>query len=315
MAEIHQGVITVESQPGEGTIFTLEIPILKTAYGADFRSEHEEVLSEVVTESTEEESDQYEENEMEFDEENKPVILIIEDNYEIRDYISSLLSEQGKILLAENGEEGLQLATEHIPDIILSDIMMPVMDGIEFTKRCKNNLNTSHIPIILLTAKDSTESEIEGLTFGADDYITKPFNPQILKLKVNNLIKLTKKQKEEASVDIKKLNEREQQFITNFEQIVIDNYATKDFGMEKICSLMAMSRMQLYRKMTAIVNKKPSQFIKEIKMRKALELMRDKGINITETMYEMEYTNYSHFNKHFTEVNGISPRKVLGMKE
>jgi response regulator RpfG family c-di-GMP phosphodiesterase len=193
--------------------------------------------------------------------------------------------------------------------------MMPVMDGIEFTEKCKNTINTSHIPVILLTAKASEESQIEGLTYGADDYITKPFNPQILKLKVNNLIKLTKKRKKEVSQNMEKLNDREQKFISTFEQIVLENYSTPDFGIDKICNMMAMSRMQLYRKMMAIVNKKPSQLIKEIKMKKAYQMMKEKGMNITETMYELEYTNYTHFTRQFTEVNGISPRKVLGMKD
>lgn len=189
------------------------------------------------------------------------------------------------------------------------------MDGIELTQKCKNNIITSHIPIILITAKVDQESQIDGLTYGADDYITKPFNPQILKLKVNNLIKLTKKRKDEVGENMGKLNERDQKFISTFEQIVLDNYSSADFGIDKICGMMFMSRMQLYRKMTAIVNKKPSQLIKEIKMKKAYKLFKEKGMNITEAMYELDYTNYTYFTRQFTEVNGISPRKLLGMKD
>ncbi|MEI6751975.1 MAG: ATP-binding protein [Paludibacter sp.] len=306
LANLHLGDITVKSRVGGGTIFTLEIPIAKEAYNAD-------VISEKHVDTEIEKPEFIQEIDEEID--TKPVILVIEDNFELRDYIFNFLSDHYNVLVAENGAEGLKMAIEHIPDIIISDIMMPVMDGIEFTENCKNNVNTSHIPVILLTAKASEESQIEGLSYGADDYITKPFNPQILKLKVNNLIKLTKKRKKEVSQNIDKLNEREQKFISTFEQIVLDNYSTPDFGIDKICNMMFMSRMQLYRKMMAIVNKKPLQLIKEIKMKKALELMKEKGMNITETMYELEYTNYTHFTKQFTEVNGISPRKVLGMKE
>jgi CheY-like chemotaxis protein len=306
LANLHLGDIMVKSREGEGTIFTLEIPITKDAYNEDVITEKH---IEVVTQNQEVDEEVDEEIE------TKPYILVIEDNFELRDYIQNLLSEVYNVSVAENGAEGLKIAIEQIPDIIISDIMMPIMDGIEFTEKCKNNTNTSHIPVILLTAKASEESQIEGLTYGADDYITKPFNPQILKLKVNNLIKLTKKRKKEISKNIEKLNEREQKFISTFEQIVIDNYSTPDFGIDKICGMMFMSRMQLYRKMMAIVNKKPLQLIKEIKMKKAYQLMKEKGMNITETMYELEYTNYSHFTKHFTEVNRISPRKVLGMKD
>ncbi|MEI7503810.1 MAG: response regulator, partial [Paludibacter sp.] len=306
LASIHLGDITVKSRVGEGTIFTLEIPIVRDAY-------KDEVIAEKTIEVENEISEALTEIEEEID--TKPLILIIEDNFELRDYISNLLSEVYNVCVAENGKEGLKIAIEQIPDIIISDIMMPVMDGIEFTEKCKNTRNTSHIPVVLLTAKASDESQIEGLTYGADDYITKPFNPQILKLKINNLIKLTKKRKKEISQNIEKLNDREHKFISTFEQIVLENYSASDFGIDKICNMMFMSRMQLYRKMMAIVNKKPSQLIKEIKMKKAYQLMNEKGMNITETMYELEYTNYTHFTKQFTEVNGISPRKVLGMKE
>ena len=304
LAMLHQGDIYVKSKLNEGSIFTLDIPITQDAF-------REDVIYNTPETDVKIETDQI----MDDPVDTKPLILIVEDNIELRDYITSLLSEHCKVLVAENGEEGLKIATINIPDIIISDIMMPIMDGIEMTEKCKNNIITSHIPVILLTAKVNEESQIEGLTFGADDYITKPFNPQILKLKVNNLIKLTKKKKEEGGESIEKLNERDQKFISTFEQIVLENYPKYDFGIDKICRLMSISRMQLYRKMTAIVNKKPSELIKEIKMKKAYELMKDKGLNITETMYELNYTSYSHFTKLFTEVNGVSPRNLMGNKK
>lgn len=316
LAEIHFGDIKVKSKPGEGTIFTLEIPITKDAFSEDLISiQPSQVNDEKI------ESDQFIDQNTEFNQlvdhntETKSIILVVEDDFELRDYITNLLSGHAKVLSAENGEEGLKIANTHIPDIIISDIMMPVMDGIELTQKCKNNIITSHIPIILITAKVDQESQIDGLTYGADDYITKPFNPQILKLKVNNLIKLTKKRKDEVGENMGKLNERDQKFISTFEQIVLDNYSSADFGIDKICGMMFMSRMQLYRKMTAIVNKKPSQLIKEIKMKKAYKLFKEKGMNITEAMYELDYTNYTYFTRQFTEVNGISPRKLLGMKD
>jgi signal transduction histidine kinase/ligand-binding sensor domain-containing protein/CheY-like chemotaxis protein/AraC-like DNA-binding protein len=306
LANIHLGDVNVKSVLGEGTIFTLDIPIIRDAYPEEFVHEEELLTKDYFVATKHSTSD--------FESETKPLILVVEDNFELRDYITSLLSENSKVLVAENGEEGLKLAIGNIPDIIISDIMMPIMNGIELTQKCKNNAITSHIPIILLTAKVSLESQVEGLTYGADDYITKPFNPKILKLKVSNLIKLTRNRTVEVAKNSVTMNERDQKFMASFEQIVLENYSEYDFGIDKICSLMAISRMQLYRKMTAIVNKKPSELIKEIKMKKAYELMKEKGLNITETMNELDYTNYTHFTKLFTEVNGESPRNIMGLK-
>jgi signal transduction histidine kinase/ligand-binding sensor domain-containing protein/CheY-like chemotaxis protein len=316
LAEIHLGDIKVKSKLGEGTIFTLEIPITKEAFDEELISIQQPKVNDMNIEKNQVIDQNIKMNQnIEQGSETKSIILVVEDDSELRDYIVKLLANHAKVLSAENGEEGLKIANANIPDIIISDIMMPVMDGIELTQRCKNDTITSHIPIILITAKADQESEIDGLTYGADDYITKPFNPQILRLKVNNLIKLTKQRKKEGEENVGKLNERDQKFISTFEQIVLDNYSSADFGIDKICGMMFMSRMQLYRKMTAIVNKKPSQLIKEIKMKKAYKLFTEKGMNITETMYELDYTNYSYFTRQFTEVNGISPRKLLGMKD
>ena len=308
LTTIHHGQIKVKSRPGEGTIFTVELPITREAYSDD--------------EVFEEEPESLPVNQIEEDAEmqgitNKPLILLVEDNFELRSYMSSLLADNAKILVAENGEEGYKMAFNHIPDIIVSDIMMPVMDGIELTQKCKNEMITSHIPIILLTAKDGINSEIEGLTYGADDYIRKPFNPTTLKLKINNFIKLTRKREDADTKEepVKNLNEREQEFLNTFEKIILDNISTTEFGVDDICRLMYISRMQLYRKMSMIINKKPSQYIREIKMKKAYELIREKGYNITETMYAVGYTSHTHFSRLFSEVNGETPRKLLGMKE
>jgi len=306
LSAIHSGKISVKSRVGEGSIFTLEVPINRSSYEEDVISEtksvaEDDILVEIDTEITETR--------------DKPMILVVEDNHELCEYIVNLLKDNATVIFAYNGEEGYNLAINNIPDIIVSDIMMPVMDGIEFTQKCKNDMRTSHIPIILLTAKETHENEIEGLTYGADDYITKPFNSKILKLRIKNLLKLTKKKKDEVTEEPEKLNEREQKFLDTFENIVLENISTPDFGIEDICRIMIMSRMQLYRKMTAITNKKPSQYIKEIKMKRAYSLMKDKGLNITEVMYEVGYSNYSYFSRRFSDVNGISPREVLGMKK
>lgn len=307
-ALIHKGKISVKSSVGKGSIFTLEIPVSKIAYketgiidSQNYIEEQEEFVDiDLDSEATEIK--------------NAPVVLVVEDNYDLCDYIENLLKEDMTVIVSNNGEDGYNMAVNNIPDIIVSDIMMPVLDGIEMTKKCKEDMHTSHIPIILLTAKYTDENEIEGLSYGADDYITKPFNAQILKLRINNLLRLTKKKIKEVNEDKGKLNERESKFLEKFENIVFENISVPEFGVEDICRIMFMSRMQLYRKMAAVIDKKPIEYLKEIRMKRAYELMKEKGMNITEVMFEVGYSNYSYFSRRFIEVNGISPREVLGLK-
>lgn len=310
LVTLHKGTIDVKSRLGEGTIFTVELPIYKEAFDAD------EIIGEDKTESAESilVSDDKSLNE---NVQGKPLILLVEDNHEFRKYVVSVLSEEFNIVEAENGAIGYDLAVSRIPDLIISDIMMPVMDGIELTKKCKEDKLTSHIPFLLLTAKDTLDSEIEGLSYGADDYITKPFNLKTLKLKVRNLIKLTQKSDDVRKEEVEaspQLNERDQAFVDEFEKIVLDNISVPDFKIEDICQIMCISRMQFHRKMSALFAQKPSQYIKEIRMKKAYELMVQKGLNITETMQEVGYSNHSHFSKLFIEVNGKSPRDIMNMK-
>jgi signal transduction histidine kinase/DNA-binding response OmpR family regulator/ligand-binding sensor domain-containing protein len=307
LALIHKGNISVKSRIGEGSIFTLEIPVGRNEYKEyEIKDSQPEADDNAIT--VDNESPMTEPQ-------TKPIILVVEDNYELLDYMEKLLKENATVLMAKNGEEGYNMALNNIPDMIVSDIMMPVMDGIEMTKKCKENIATSHIPIILLTANVTQECEIEGLSYGADDYITKPFNAQILKLRIKNLLKLTQKEVKNINEGKAELNEKERLFLEKFESVVLENISKTEFGIEDICKTMYVSRMQLYRKMAAIIGKKPSQYLKEIKMKKAYELLKGKGLNITEVMYEVGYFNYSYFSNRFTEVNGISPREVLGMKK
>lgn len=310
---LHNGTITVKSRLKEGSIFTIEFPVNREAF-PDNIVEHE---SKQQKEFSKKAPNSVKETEEEVIERKKALILVVEDNHELRSYITSLLKEdkQIEVLVASNGKEGYELAVSHIPNLIISDIMMPVMDGIELIQKSKADMRISHVPIILLTAKVSQENEIEGLYYGADDYIMKPFNPQILKLRVSNLLRLTRKKTHEVASGKEQLNNREKEFLLSFEKYVSENMSSPNFGIEEICRAMSLSRMQLYRKMTAIINKKPSQYIKEIKMKKAYTLMKEQGLNITETMYEVGHTNYTHFSRLFQEVNGISPREVLGMKK
>lgn len=315
LAQLHKGTIGVVSREGEGSIFTFAFPAAKDAYTGDIVEDirpltaadvEVSAVAEMVPEPTVTA--------------DKKVVLVIEDNVELRNYVVQLLQEDYKVIAAGNGQEGLAMTIDHIPDIVVCDIMMPIMDGIEYTRKIRQDIRTSHIPIILLTAKVAVESEIEGLSYGADDYVMKPFNPQVLKLRIENLLKLTSVKAQNASKEVDGdnsvpcMNERERNFVDTLRQLVTDNMSVPGYGMDDICSAMGMSRMQLHRKITAILNQKPSQFIKEVKMKRAYSLLKEKGLNITETMYEVGYSNYSYFSKLFVEVHGISPRELLGMR-
>ena len=310
LVNLHHGTITVTSRKGEGSIFTVTIPVDKESFTDD------EIIDNI--------SAPQEDLELKKDEEaidssqaERITVLIVEDNVELREYLASSLIETYDVITAENGEVGYKNAIARIPDIIISDIMMPVMDGVDFLNLIKSNVLTCHIPFIFLTAKDNIQDEIEGLSNGADDYITKPFNISTLKLKIRNLVKLssaTSQNDSKSESEFTKrnnLNERDAKFIEELQQIIYDNLQTPDFGIEDLCRIMCISRMQLHRKTTAILSKKPSQIIKEIRMKRAYELISVKGYNITETMQEVGYTNHSYFAKLFIEVNGISPKDAM----
>lgn len=320
LALLHKGTISVVSHKGEGSIFTFTFPSSKDVYSDDIVEYEHPVVLPVRVNNTPSDDDAGTEPDVAAVVEKK-MVLIIEDNAELRNYVVQILQPEFKVISAGNGQEGLTMTVDHIPDIVVCDIMMPVMDGIEYTRKVRQDIRTSHIPIILLTAKVAAESEIEGLSYGADDYVMKPFNPQVLKLRIENLLRLTSAKARTVSKGApadndggETLNDRERNFVDTLRQLVIDNMSVPGYGMDDICSEMGMSRMQLHRKITAILNKKPSQFIKEVKMTRAYTLLKEKGLNITETMYEVGYSNYSYFSKLFVEVHGVSPRELLGMR-
>ena len=306
---LHHGSINVVSRKGEGTIFTVVLPVYRDAFTQD------EIIEENVADKTEDTPENVEEvNPVE---KERILVLIVEDNTELREYLHRALSEEYDVVTAENGEVGYNMAVNRIPDIIVSDIMMPVMDGIAFLEKIKENTLTCHIPFVLLTAKDSSENELEGLSKGADDYIVKPFNIQSLKYKIKNLVKLSAEgnarrtsSSEKPEVE-KQLSERDKKFMDDFQRAVLDHISSSDFVIDDLCRIMNVSRMQLHRKTIAVFSKKPSQVVKEIRMKKAYELIAVGGCNITEAMQETGYTNHSYFAKLFVEVNGISPRELV----
>jgi YesN/AraC family two-component response regulator len=232
---------------------------------------------------------------------------------EIRNYVSSIFESTYQIKTASNGKEGLELAFEEIPDIVISDVMMPVMDGFGFTKKLKENEITSHIPIILLTAKSEDKDKLDGVHSGADSYVIKPFNSQLLKATVTNLIenrrKLQSRFAQEVLIRPKdiSISSADEQFLERLQKVMDQHLTQTDFSAERFSKEMGVSRMQLHRKLKAITGQSTSEFIRSQRLKLAYNLLKDKKANISEIGYTVGFNDPSYFTKCFKQEFGASP--------
>ncbi|MEM7379659.1 MAG: hybrid sensor histidine kinase/response regulator transcription factor, partial [Bacteroidota bacterium] len=312
LVELHGGTIEVESKAAKGTLFTVKLPLGKEHY-----EEHQ--LARFKPAKVEEKPSMVEglipESET-LASEHEEVVLIVEDNKEMRAYIRSLMQADYNILEAENGLEGFDLAKEKVPDLIISDVMMPKMDGTELCKEVKRNEITAHIPLILLTAKASEEDKIKGLKIEADDYLAKPFNKVELTARVKNLIltrrKLQKRFAQTTLITPKEIavTSMEEAFLQNLINQIEEKIGDETFGVEELASAMNLSRSQLHRKMLSITDQAPSIFIRKYRLERAKQLL-EKGVGrVSDIAYEVGFSSPSYFTKCFTEAFGYSPREV-----
>jgi YesN/AraC family two-component response regulator len=245
--------------------------------------------------------------------ESLPLALLVEDNEDVLTYLELCLQGKYRIQKARNGLQGIQLAIEMIPDIILSDVMMPEKDGYEVVERLKKDERTSHIPIILLTAKAELESRLEGLERGADAYLSKPFEKKELEVRLRKLIEVRQKLTmrygalnpegtPETSAEI-----QEDAFLKKLRSIVDAHLDSEDFGIGELCKELSVSRTQLHRKLKALTNKSTSQVIRTIRMQEAKKLLLNSALNISEIGYAVGYGNPSHFTQEFTKEFGEAP--------
>jgi DNA-binding response OmpR family regulator len=241
------------------------------------------------------------------------IILIVEDNPDLRDFISESLEDEYSIVGAENGSKGLSLAEDIIPDLIISDIMMPVMDGYELCNEIKTNEKTNHIPFILLTAKAETKDKLEGLQTGADDYLVKPFNPDELRIRVRNLIKIRKQMRDKfrSEMLIKPTEiivpSAPNQFLEKLTSIIEENLENDKFSIEVLCEEIGMSRAQLHRKVKAITNQTTTEIIRNFRLQRAADLIIQEAGNMAEIAYKVGFNSQAYFNKSFQELFGCSP--------
>ena len=318
------GEIKVQSQPRKGSTFTVCIPYSKKRYESDQINETNvpaeiniEGRINVLTEHIVARNTNYELDEVTSGNKTKPTILIVEDNFDLRSFLLQTLRSEYRVLGAENGKIGLEMAKKYSPELIVSDVMMPVMDGIELCSRLKKNIQTSHIPIILLTAKNMVESWIEGLETGADDYIPKPFNLQILEIKMRNIIESRRKIKnifsspEPVAPEKLSSNKLDEEFITKAYQILEKNYNESNFSVEQFAREMFVSRSLLYKKIKALTNLNITDFINSYKLKKSVELIKSTDQSISEIAFKTGFNDPKYFSRIFKKFYGTSPSDYI----
>jgi signal transduction histidine kinase/ligand-binding sensor domain-containing protein/DNA-binding response OmpR family regulator len=314
LVALMDGSVHLESEPGIGSQFTVKLPvnpIMEAISGVKamvMEREKEVIPFAGIGELT---GEDFQETGSE-----KPKVLIIEDNADMRDYIKICIGREYDILEAANGKEGTIKAFDHIPDLVISDIMMPEKDGYEVTETIKQDERTSHIPVILLTAKTTIDSRIKGLKTKADLYLSKPFNADELLLNIQNLISIRKELRDRYSGDLKELSElatknREDKFILKLSEIIEKNIDKMDFGVEELSFEAHMSRAQLHRKITALTGNNTTYFIKRIRLEKAMKLLTEDTLSISEIAYSVGFNTPNYFSKCFHEYYGFAPGQVL----
>jgi signal transduction histidine kinase/DNA-binding response OmpR family regulator len=322
--ELHNGKIYVESIENKKTSFTIEIFKGKDHFGEDVKiiDSRREINYQLISADTIY-ADVDQEHVIHTHEnvsEKKPTLLIVEDNSEIREVLDDFLEDTFEIFFAEDGRKGLKLANEILPNIILCDIMMPGIDGLTLCSKLKNNINTSHIPIVLLTAKITTDDQIKGLKCGADDYILKPFNPSVLKLKLMNIIKSInkiydkiKKEKSIVPAEITR-NSLDKDFIQKTLDCINKNMQDSEFDLSRFSQELGMSERNLQLKLKSITNQSPIEFIRTIRLNQAAELLKEGKLNVSQIAYEVGFNTTSYFTKCFKIQFGMTPTEYIKTK-
>ena len=313
--EVHGGMVQVDSNDQIGVEFTITIPLQQIQVHSSLSDEvaavSTQLFAEIAPTSTQitiPSSDM---------KEDKLSILVIDDNKDVRSYIQVLLEDTYTVWQASSGEEGIALAHKYVPDLIISDIMMPGIDGIETCKRLKTEVQTSHIPVILLTACSLDEQRIEGYSCGADSYISKPFNHELLLTRIENLLESRVKLKEiynqhqEVPIEVEKMGDIDQQFIQEFIQQIEVHYKDSSLTIEDLGVHMGLSRVQLYRKVKSLTDYSPNEWLRKSRLKKAYQLLKGRSMSVSEVCYEVGFTSPSYFSKCFKEEFNQSPSDLL----
>ena len=308
--ELHGGEITADSVEGKGTVFTVDIPMTLVEEPSADLVQEPRITQQMVVEELEDM-----ETEEQIPDENKECILIIDDNADVRDYVKSLLKEEYTVIEAPDGRAGLKKAMKYVPDAIICDVMMPVMDGLECCRKLKTELQTSHIPVMLLTACSLDEQRIQGFECGADSYISKPFNSKLLLVRLRNLMDNHKRLKQffgdKTSLSKEPVSDVDKGFVDRFRELIEENLADSELSVEDLGGKMGLSRVQLYRKIKALTNYSPNELVRIARLKKAASLLASSEKTISEITYEVGFTSPSYFTKCYKEYFGESPTDFL----
>ncbi|WP_455587125.1 hybrid sensor histidine kinase/response regulator transcription factor [Bacteroides sp.] len=324
LVKLHEGEIRVESAVGKGTSFYFSL-IMHNIYPNALHADPEEKKE--PKEETDTEMKTTEKASTESASDEKPILLVVEDNADIREYISESFSDSFEVVTAGEGESGCRAAVAHIPDIIVTDIMMPGMDGISFCKIVKEDVRTSHIPVIMLTAKDSLQNKEEGYMAGADSYLTKPFSASLLRSRIHNLLDSRKKLAKQFSSNLniassdksvalhESLNRLDNEFIQKITQIIEENLESEKIDVSYLADKLYMSKSTLYRKVKALTGISTNEYVRKIKMQNAEKLILEGRYTISEIAFRVGMNSAVYFRQCFKEEFGVSPSDFLkGLK-
>ncbi len=307
LVSLMNGTIALNSTLGKGSQFTITLPVeqLREVTGIETTPVTDKVFQPDAIDTHENGVDQ--------EHNQRPHVLVVEDNTDLRKFIIDSLGKEFHFLEAADGKHGLQIAIAETPDLIISDVMMPEMDGITMTGILKKDSRTSHIPLILLTAKTSDESRLSGLETGADDYLTKPFNKNELLLKVRNSIALRVKLREKLKLELLKespnveVQSADEKFLLKVREAILSRLSDEQLSVESLADEIGLSRSQLFRKISALTGASVNELIRTFRLQKAAQLLEQNWAPVTQVAYEVGYSNLSYFSKAFKEKYGVSP--------
>ena len=328
LVELHHGIILAENrEDAPGSRFIIRIPL----GSAHLRTDELEDVEAVITPHTvwvkPEKTDLEGAFEEEEDEESKKAgksknrmrILIVEDEEEILSYLKEELEGDYRIMTRKNGREAYDTILADTPDLVISDIMMPEMDGLSLCRKIKQNTNVNHVPVILLTAKSKPEDTMEGMATGADAYMVKPFNTELLKSTIANLIanrkllksKFSGAQQQEDKVQKLSMKSADEILMSKIMKVINENLSNPDLNVEMLAANVGLSRVHVHRKLKELTNLSARDFIKNIRLQQAAALLKEKKLTVSEVAYATGYTNLSHFSSSFKEVHGMSPKEYM----
>ncbi|MEM6966649.1 MAG: ATP-binding protein, partial [Bacteroidota bacterium] len=327
LVELHGGKIEVSSQQGQGTQFEVILPLGK-AHLRSHQVDHE-ISPHRLSEDSRIELQEFKiaatpnQDKVISEDTDLPLILIVEDNPDLRAFTRTYLQTHYRIIEAENGKQAYELARRSIPDLIVTDLMMPQMNGFELVQQIRNDEKTSHIFIIMLTVKSSEESRKMGYEYGADYYLTKPFNPKLLDLRIKNILNTREKYKDQILTSVTTFNvpegeniktlttsnvsSKDELFIEKVIEIVEDNLDNSNFQIDDLCRAVGFSKSQLYRKMKGLLGQSANEFIRTVRLKKAAELLQLQSLNVSEITYKVGFNDLQYFRSCFKKQFGVTP--------